>query len=204
MNRSPAPVQHRGFTLIEILVTISIITVLVSLLIPGIGLVRKAVRRTETRTLVDGVAAAMEVYRLEDDRRRFPGGYDDQSLRTSDAGGTPDVLDLLRERGSGWLAKNLAPAPPAPLAGPLADPPAESRQMLVDAWRRQIRYVTDIGAHGRLVTPFTAPGGAPADWNPKRQQPFAYVWSLGKPINNDTSDALDTNVANWIYRGSAR
>jgi prepilin-type N-terminal cleavage/methylation domain-containing protein len=197
-----ASAPRRGFTLIEILVTISIIAVLVALLVPGIGLVRNAVRRTETRALVDGVAAAMEVYRLE--CHRFPGGYDDLSLRTAGTGGTPDALDLLRECGSGWLAKNLAPAPPAPLAGALADPPAESNQMLVDAWRRQIRYVTDIGADGRLVTPFTAPGGAPTDWNPKRQQPFAYVWSLGKPIVDDTADALDANVANWIYRGSAR
>ena len=199
-----APASRRGFTLIEILVTISIIAVLAALLVPSIGLVRNAVRRTETRALIDGVAAAMDVYRLEDGRRRFPGGYDDQSLRTADAGGTPDVLDLLRERGSGWLAKNLAPAPPAPLAGPLADPPAESNQMLVDAWRRQIRYVTDIGADGRLVTPFTAPGGAPADWNPKRQQPFAYIWSLGKPSGDEAADALVANVANWIYRGSAK
>jgi prepilin-type N-terminal cleavage/methylation domain-containing protein len=199
-----APAPRHGFTLIEILVTISIIAVLVSLLIPGIGLVRNAVRRSETRALIDGLAGAMETYRLVDGRHRFPGGYDDQSLRTADPGGTPDVLDLLRELGSGWLAKNLAPAPPAPLTGPLADPPAESNQMLVDAWRRQIRYVTDIGADGRLVTPFTAPGGAPADWNPKRQQPFAYVWSLGKPTGDDTADALDANVANWIYRGSAR
>jgi prepilin-type N-terminal cleavage/methylation domain-containing protein len=64
-------VANRGFTIIELLVTITIIGILVALLMPGIRLVQRAVQASQTRALVTSVAASIAATALE--RGSLPG-----------------------------------------------------------------------------------------------------------------------------------
>jgi prepilin-type N-terminal cleavage/methylation domain-containing protein len=175
----------RGFTLVELVVAIAIVIILVSLLLPAISMVRDSVRRAKTVGLIDGLTAALEIYALEDGRRRFPAVEADQSLRTSsNTGGAPRTLDLLRDRGSLWRNDDLE-------AG---------GDRLVDAWRRPVHYVVDD-----LIDKVIArPALHRTDWNPKAREPFGYVWSLGRPSGNDAADADPTDASRWLYHGASK
>ena len=182
----------RGFTLTELIVTSAIIVVLVSMLLPAIGLVRNSVRRAKTQTLLDGLCSAVEIYSLEDPRRRYPPVEADKSLRTStNTSGTALTLDLLRERGSGWRNADLDSSSGTGV-----------NDRLIDAWRRPVRYTIDDNMDKVIVADRPAP--LAVDWNPKDREPFAYIWSLGKPSGDDVADADSANYSRWLYRGGAK
>lgn len=69
------PARHGGFTMIELLVVITIIAVLAGILIPTIGLVRDRARKTEARQTVRELAMAFDTYAKEDAAKRFPTPY---------------------------------------------------------------------------------------------------------------------------------
>jgi type II secretory pathway pseudopilin PulG len=178
--------------LIELLVVIAIIAALVSVLMPVIGMVRDSARRTKTQALINGLSAAVEVYALEDQRRRYPPAESDQSLRTGGGTGGPvRTLDLLRECGSGWTGSDID--------GP-TDPGLGGR--LVDGWRRAIRYTLDDNMDGIIAADRPAPQAV--DWNPQGREPFVYIWSLGRPSGNDIVDGDPSNYTRWLYRGAER
>ncbi len=173
----------RGFTLVELIVAVAIVVILVSLLLPAITMVRNSVRRAKTVGLIDGLTAALEIYALEDGRRRFPAVESDQSLRTStNTGGAPRTLDLLRDRGSLWRNDDL------------------EGDRLVDAWRRPVHYVVD----SVIDKVIDRPAAHKTDWNPKAREPFGYVWSLGRPSGNDAADADPTDASRWLYHGASK
>lgn len=175
----------RAFTLVELVVAVAIVVILVSLLLPAITMVRNSVRRAKTVGLIDGLTAALEIYALEDGRRRFPAVEADQSLRTNtNAGGAPRTLDLLRDRGSLWRNDDLD-----------AD-----GVRLVDAWRRPVHYVVDDVINKVIDRPAVHK----TDWNPKAREPFGYVWSLGRPSGNDAADADPTDASRWLYHGASK
>jgi type II secretory pathway pseudopilin PulG len=58
--------------MIELLVVITIITVLVGILIPAIGLVRDRARKTEARQTISELVLALDTYAKEDASKRFP------------------------------------------------------------------------------------------------------------------------------------
>lgn len=169
--------------MIELIVAIAIVVVLVSLLMPAIGMVRDSVRRTKTVGLIDGLTAALELYALEDGRRRFPPVEADQSMRTNGDTGPLLTLDLLRERGSQWRHDDLDPS-----------------GRLIDAWRRQVRYTVD----DRIDKVIDRPAPAKTGWNPKGREPFGYVWSLGRPSGNETADADPADASRWLYHGVSK
>lgn len=180
--------NRTAFTLIELLVVVAIVLVLTSLLLVGVGMVRQSVRRSKTTGLIQGITAAMELYALEDGRKRFPEARPDQSLRSSsNTGGEPLVLDMLRDRGALWRNDDLDAAPGSSAA-----------DRLVDAWKRPVRYTVDKVIDKNIDRP--APSRT--DWNPKSREPFGYVWSLGRPSGDDAADALPANADRWIFHGS--
>ncbi len=72
-----------GFTLIEVLVVVGIITLLAGILIPAVGLVRTRARVTETKQTLRELQTAFDLYRNEDARRRFPAVAVDLSIGTA-------------------------------------------------------------------------------------------------------------------------
>jgi prepilin-type N-terminal cleavage/methylation domain-containing protein len=173
-----------GFTLIELLVVISVIMVLIALLFPAVQAVRNSANKAAAESMIKGLHLAMEIYAGEDRQHRYPAVEADQLLRTRmTTGGGARALDLLRAVGLEWRVEQLAP----PMGG--------GQDCLVDPWGRGYRYAFDP-ADGTVVRP--APQ---ADWNPKGEEPFAYVWSLGRPgKGGEATDALAANAPNWIYR----
>jgi len=63
--------SRRGFTLIEILIVISIIAVLASMILAGVSIARKNTTIAVCKQNIDSIASAMEQYKL--DTGKYPG-----------------------------------------------------------------------------------------------------------------------------------
>lgn len=177
-----------GLSLIELLTVIGIIMLLVAISLPVVQSVRNSVRGTQAVNQVQGLYAACEVYAMEDRRRLPPPVEADLSLRTNLGGSGPArTLDLLRERGCEWRVADLGPE-------------SATGRVLLDAWRRPVRYQSDIDMDATADKP-----AALADWNAKEVEPYAYVWSLGRPSGaGDAADADTTHAEHWIYKKNSK
>ncbi len=79
-NNSPptAAATPRGFTLLELLVVISIIALLIAILFPVLGGARSAARKTSTEALMRDVMTAVENFRIQ--KGRLPGVFSQREL----------------------------------------------------------------------------------------------------------------------------
>ena len=66
--------RQAGFTLVEMLVVITIIGTLIALLLPAIQAAREATRRTQCANNVRQIG--ISIHNFESGRRRFPAGYE--------------------------------------------------------------------------------------------------------------------------------
>lgn len=176
----PMAVHRKGFTLTEIVAVVGILAVLMGLLTPAISGIRTATRRADAAALVQQLQAACEAYAIEDPRHRLPPGEPGNLIRVGLDASSPRTLDALRGLGVAWASERLG------------DADAYGRPLL-DPWRRPLRYRPDGDLDGVAARP------APRmDWNAKAREPFAYVWSLGKPDRGE-ADADIAAADRWIY-----
>ncbi len=185
-----------AFTMIEILVTITIIMVLVGMLLGGFTVVSRRVHRTAAETQVTQIHQACLVYRGEDKKRRFPPGVAEGVLYIE----LPD-----RDRtwdGATPLAGMMLARVGLSVHGEHADPQSNGRLALIDAWGQPLRYHVDDVADGTIDRPQDAAGQpvrVPDDvtnWNPRSEDPYAYVWSWGRPRSGHD---LREQATDWIY-----
>lgn len=88
--RRPRTAPIRGFTLVELLVTIAIIVGLIAILVPVVGGVRKSARSADTLNWLNQLSAAIDRY--QQDFRAYPGPLGYRQIRTVDiaaGGGAP-------------------------------------------------------------------------------------------------------------------
>ena len=186
-----------GFTLIELLVVISIILVLAAMLIPAVGLLRDRSRAATTRAAIVGLSVAMGSYAAEDKRRFFPVPAASQRL-LYDPDNPGATLTMMEAHGYIVRLEDVDRVPGSP-----------TYRALLDGWRRPVRYQLDgplLGAGGAIDASLMngsadrpAPLAVCPDWNPRGVEPWAYVWSLGKPHGDEAADALPAAAARWIY-----
>lgn len=182
--------QRTGFTLIELLVVIGLITLLMGMLFPVVRMITEGSRRAHATSLVSALHVSLRAYAAEDPSRRFPPPEGDGTLRSSRDVLQPRVIDLL--------------VPTYLNAGVerLVAEPAGTTWQLMDPWSRPYRYRVDALADGTVQRP----DAARTDWNARGIEPFAYVWSLGRPLAGgpemDPStdpDAAPGTGAPWIH-----
>ncbi len=70
-----------GFTLIELLVVVSIVVLLIGILIPTLGAVRTAARKTQTQAMATQLVNAMAAFKA--DKRRLPGYFNVSEMASS-------------------------------------------------------------------------------------------------------------------------
>lgn len=194
--RTPKP-DRRGFSLVELLVVIGILMVLAGLILGGVTVMRKRAAIYEAGQVVRQLAQALEAYRSEDGRHRYPLH---EQLYPTPALPLPHVIALAPQTGAA-----------AGVLGLLVDRNLGVRDgqglvdgVLTDPWGSPYRY--------QLTRPAPAANAARLeDWNwdraagqPRARNavsggagPFPYVWSTGRKAN--LGDA-----AEWIYDGEDR
>lgn len=79
------PTRHSGFTLVELLVVITIIGILMGLLIPAVNAAREAARRNQCATQINNLAKGAIQYEMA--KKRYPGWV--ENFGTYIAGSTP-------------------------------------------------------------------------------------------------------------------
>ncbi len=189
-------ITRNAFTMIEILVTITIIMALVGMLMGAFTVVSRRASAAATAAVVAQVHQACQVYRGEDKKRRFPPEVADGVLYVEfpDQSRTWDGATPLSGMMLGAVGLKIHSDGCTQLAN--------GRWAIADAWYEPLRYHVDALADGTIDRPrdsanaqVAVPGDV-SDWNPQGTEPFAYVWSYGRP---KTGSTLKANIAKWHY-----
>lgn len=186
---------RKAFTLLELLVAVAVVIVLAGIVMGGVTVMRRRAASYEAAQVVRQLVQALEAYRTEDGRHRYPLHeqlYPTASLtlphciaRQPEGGAVAGVLGLLVDRNLGVIGSGSTP-----------------NGVLTDPWGRPYHY--------QLTRPAPTAGmQALEKWNwdaalsrPKARNaidgtsaaPFPYVWSSGPAGATD-------DATHWIFDG---
>lgn len=107
----------RGFSLIELLVVIVIITIVIAITVPAIGGARDLARAARTQTQIANLTTAVSAFQA--DEQRLPGFFTAQQMGQADTGFT-SMQNLMLDLAGGPVADNGALPPNILLVGPTA------------------------------------------------------------------------------------
>lgn len=181
MNRA-----HRAriaVTIIELLMATLVIAALMGLLLPGLSLVRHKAHQTEARQTTNELVVALDLYRRDEPRHRYPTEAADVSI------GRVLMEDLDRRGLWSWGSRQL-----------------DDDGRLLDPWGIPYRYTQtrpapSAGVETMLDWNWDRTAGREARWGVRRRDdgsvgegplPFPYVWSLGR-------SGSSTDATSWIF-----
>lgn len=180
-----------AFTLIEVLVAIVIIMVLIGLLMPAISVVQRKAKERGTFQIISELTQAIEAYRSEDVRHRFPPVNGDQSISLRAIPGPgAGTLELLDRTGM-WSPSAAEKDDSSRLLDPFGS-----------TFRYQLQRPQPLNNSDRLHNwNWDSANNRERAWGRRPDASgsvsngalaFPYVWSLGLK-------GLDNNATTWIY-----
>jgi prepilin-type N-terminal cleavage/methylation domain-containing protein len=186
-----------GFTLIELMVVIAILMVLAGLILGGVSVMRRRASTYESEQVVRQLRQALEAYRTEDGRHRYPLHeqlYPTPTLPlphlfalTPQDSAVAGILGQLIDRNLG-----------------VRDSQGLTNGLLLDPWGSPYRYQLTRPAPAnnaaRLVDwNWDTAAARPMAWNAVANSagPYPYIWSTGRMGRLD--DAQE-----WIYDSETR
>ena len=86
--------KYRGFSLVELMVVVSVIVILLGILVPGISMAIDHAERTRCLTNIRAQHSAQVTYAMDNARRFAP--HDDFSPDYQRSGNTPNIVELMR------------------------------------------------------------------------------------------------------------
>ena len=191
------PHTAEGFTLIELLVVITILMVLAGLILGGVTVMRRRASIYESEQVVRQLRQALESYRTEDGRHRYPLHeqlYPAPTLPVPHVFATipqdaavAGILTLLIDRNLG-----------------VRDSQGLTNGIMLDPWGSPYRYQLTRPAPANnasrlLDWNWDTAAARPLAWNAVANSagPYPYIWSTGRHGRLD--DAKD-----WIYDSEVR
>ena len=207
--------NRRGFTLIELIVTITILLLLIGLSLPAISGALNRSRKTEAMTLITSLESALTAYQTE--YGKWPEAlspYVNQNGDfTIDADHPGSWGELYRSlsgyfSGEGYLAQNgtlnntrclvffvpsfsaLSSQTTPPFSADTVSPPAV--KTLIDPWRRPYALVLDANGDQKIRVPDTSNSSASPPLVSIEIQRTIGIWSTGPDPNR-----LSKFVTSW-------
>lgn len=188
---------RRAFTLIEIMVVITIIAVLAALVLPSVIGTEVAFQKAATQSLVDSLMVSLKNYKL--DGKTYPLPDEQESVSSTDPGYLRGVFRYDRSDVNPGLINNFVNKQKFALDTDLF---LGEDNILTDPWGNHIRYVRGDGKNhadksgydSNLPQDLNKPKDADlkpedSDWNSADERGYPYVYSEG----------AEQDIATWIY-----
>lgn len=193
-----SPRNRRGFTLVELLTVIAIISVLMGLTLVVISAVKEAARRAKAKHDMLNIVAAINAYYTE--YGRFPVDAPDSSVDMTIANENDHValFRVLMATGSDSLnpKKIVFITPPIAIeSGTFARGGIDKKGVFRDPWGSPYQIRIDTNYDTQLANPYDSNAG------PSTLAGSVVVWSLGKDGTGGNGDkragAGSDDVVSW-------
>ena len=168
------PPSRRAFTLVELLVVISIIAMLVGLLFPAVQAALRKAEASKAKSTILSIATAFKAYDRE-------------------YSGWPSGVSTTPQN----VTTNLFTNPRGIVFLDVAIKDIDSSGNILDPWKNPYRVAFDPSGRSSIPNPFTLPAGTPATISAD-----VIVWSIGpdgqSSDNGGTAGNIDSdNIVSW-------